>query len=398
MNTRAPLPITLLSGFLGAGKTTVLGALLRQDHGMRIGVIVNDMAALNIDADVARTIMLDGAPPGGELSLVELQNGCICCSLREELVAEVARLARSGAIDYLLIESTGISEPLPVARAFSTLLPGETQRLLSDVAKIDTLVTVVDGENFLAMYRQGEPIAGDKAERTLSDLLVDQIEYANVLLVSKADRVPPDRVQQLVSILRTLNPSARILPSALGSVPSAELVGTGRFCTERMSLSPGWIAALQGEALPQSAEYGTTSFVWEARRPLHPQRFWDLLSSPIPAGELLRSKGFFWLASRHDAIGLYQQAGGTMRLEHAGAWWATMAPEQWPRSADLRHWIDRKWAEPHGDRRQEIVFIGRNLDESAWCRRWDACLLTDEELALGESGWPSLADPFPAWP
>lgn len=398
MTQRVTLPVTLLSGFLGAGKTTLLGSLLRQQHGLRIGVIVNDMSALNIDADIARTTMIGGLKGHSEGPLVQLQNGCICCTLREDLVAEVARLADAGEIDHLVIESTGISEPRPVAGAFSHALPGDAQRLLSDIAKLDTLVTVVDGVQFLKMYRAAEPIQDDAAERTLSDLLVEQVEFANVLLISKTDQISPQQLGQLRGILQTLNPSARILDSVQGDVPHAELIGTGRFSAAEGPSDPGWLSAIKGDSMPKSEGFGIHSFVWQARRPLHPQRFWDFLSRPWPSGELLRSKGFVWLATRHDSIGLYQQAGGSLKLEHAGAWWATVPPDLWPINPDLRDWIDRKSEAPHGDRRQEIAFIGRCMAIDAVIAQLDACLLTPVELAAGPSRWRDLPDPFPEWP
>jgi G3E family GTPase len=388
-----PLPITLLSGFLGAGKTTVLGELLRHQQGRRVAVIVNDMNELNIDADIARTLLME--PDGTRL--VELQNGCICCTLRDDLVNEVSQLARSGSFDYLLIESTGISEPLPVAAAFSHPLPDNTQLLLSDVAQLDTLVTVVDGLNFLDAYRAGEALKGDEAERTLSDLLIEQIEFANVLLVSKADLLTDDHLQQLTAILQILNPSARIVPISHGKVDPDLVLGTCLYEPKRMSLQPGWMAALRGEKLPESVEYEIESFTWAARRPMHPERFWNLLSCSWQAGDVLRSKGFFWLATRPDSIGLYQQAGGTLKVEHAGTWWAAVPRNLWPTSTEMREWIDRKWSEPTGDRRQEIAFIGRRMDESWLRQRLDECLLSDEELGLDPTYWLSIPDPFPAW-
>jgi len=388
-----PLPITLLSGFLGAGKTTILSEMLRQQDGRRIAVIVNDMSELNIDADITRTLLMDGDGTG----LVELQNGCICCTLRDDLVSEIAQFARSGSFDYLIIESTGISEPLPVAAAFSHSLPDNATLLLSDVAQIDTLVTVVDGLKFLDDYRAGAPLENDDAERTLSDLLIEQIEFANVLLISKADLVTEDRMKQLTAILQALNPSARIVPVVQGKISQNIILDTGLYDPKAMSLQPGWIAALSGEKLPESEEYAIDSFIWSARRPMHPERFWNLLSSCWDAGDVLRSKGFFWLATRPDSIGLYQQAGGTLKVEHAGTWWAATPRDLWPANDEMRGWIHRKWSEPTGDRRQEIVFIGRKMNET-WLRcKLEACLLTNEELDLNSSHWLSTPDPFPSW-
>lgn len=329
---------------------------------------------------------------------VELQNGCICCTLRDDLVKEILKLAEGGAVDYLVIESTGISEPLPVARAFRLPLPEKIERTLEDVARLDTLVTVVDGAHFIAMYRAGKELENDEAQRTLSDLLIEQIEFANVLLISKVDEIGVERVTELTSILQALNPAARIFPITHGVVPHSALINTGAYSPERMSLEPGWIKALQGSPLPESEEFGIDSFVWEARRPLHPQRFWEFLSSPWQGGELLRSKGFFWLASRGDAIGLYQQAGGALKIEHAGAWWATVPREFWPHRSDICEWIAKKWREPFGDRRQEIAFIGRDMNVEAIKRRLEECLLNDAEFDNDASEWMSLPDPFPKWP
>lgn len=393
--SRHALPITLISGFLGAGKTTVLGSMLRQPHGLKMGVIVNDMSALNIDGDIARTLKLWGLDGHPETGLVELQNGCICCTLREDLVREIVRLVEEGTIDYLIIESTGISEPLPVARTFGQLLPDAVDRMLGDVARLDTLVTVVDGSHFIDMYRAGEALENDEARRTISDLLIEQIEFANVLLISKVDEISSERLAELKAILEVLNPAARIVHAAHGAIPHSELINTGAYAPEQMSLEPAWIMALQGKRLPESEEFGIDSFVWEARRPLHPQRFWKLLSSPWAGGELLRSKGFFWLASRVDSIGLYQQAGGTLKIEHVGSWWATVPEELWPRRSDIRDWIIKKWREPFGDRRQEIVFIGRNMRVDIIKSRLENCLLNDAEFAEGPCAWMNMPDPFP---
>ncbi|WP_108126280.1 zinc metallochaperone GTPase ZigA [Saccharospirillum mangrovi] len=392
------LPVTVLSGFLGAGKTTVLNYLLNNRAGLRIAVIVNDMSEINIDAaSVRQEVSLNRH----EEKLVEMSNGCICCTLREDLLVEVRRLAEAGQFDYLVIESTGISEPLPVAETFT--FADDTGVTLSDVARLDTLVTVVDGANFLADYDQAVALSergeslGEDDQRSVTDLLVDQVEFANVLLISKTDLISAAELQRLTAILKTLNTDADIVPIQNGAVPLERILNTGLFDFSRAEQAPGWLKEMRGEHIPETEEYGIGSFVYRARRPFHPQRFHDFLHSPKLAGKLIRSKGYFWLATRPDFAGQWQQAGGIARYGMAGLFWAGVDKAQWPDDPDYLASINANWQEPYGDRRQELVFIGQGLDRAQVITQLDACLLTDSELNAAPEAWSKLDDPFPAW-
>ncbi|WP_251976165.1 zinc metallochaperone GTPase ZigA [Salinicola avicenniae] len=393
-----PLPVTVLSGFLGAGKTTVLNHLLNNRDGRRIAVIVNDMSEINIDAAlVEREVEFNRA----EEKLVEMSNGCICCTLREDLLVEVNRLADEGRFDYLVIESTGISEPLPVAETFT--FEDEEGRSLSQVARLDTLVTVVDGANFLSQYHEAKSLAeageslGEEDERNVADLLVDQIEFCDVLLISKSDLIAPRQLEELKAVLRTLNPDAEILPIQHGGVALDKVLDTGLFNFDKAQQAPGWLKEMRGEHVPETEEYGISSFSFEARRPFHPQRFHDVLHGDWGGGKLLRSKGFFWLASRPQFAGQWSQAGGIAHHGFAGLFWRAVPESRWPQEPDYLASIREKWEEPFGDMRQELVFIGQGLDEAEIRRRLESCLLTDEELAGGKAAWLNLPDPFPDW-
>ncbi len=392
------LPVTVLSGFLGAGKTTILSYILNNREGKKVAVIVNDMSEINIDSS---TIQNEVTLNHSEEKLVEMSNGCICCTLREDLLEEVTKLAKDGRFDYLIIESTGISEPLPVAETFT--FADEDGVSLSDVAKLDTMVTVVDAVNFLKDYDEakylqetGESL-GEEDERSVADLLIDQVEFADVILISKTDLAPQTDVNRLTAILKTLNTHAKIETISQGQVNIDSVLNTNLFNFEKAQKALGWLKEMRGEHVPETEEYGISSFNYTARRPFHPEKFYQFLHDMDKYGKLIRSKGYFWLASRPSFAGQWSQAGGIAHYGFAGMFWKAIPKEDWPTDEVYLASIEAQWVEPFGDMRQELVFIGQGLNQQKLTQGLDACLLSEDELLRGKAHWITLNDPFPAW-
>ena len=392
------LPVTVLSGFLGAGKTTVLSHILNNREGKKVAVIVNDMSEINIDSSLIKN---DVELSRQEEKLVEMSNGCICCTLREDLLLEVNSLAKEGRFDYLVIESTGISEPLPVAETFTFI--DEDGLSLSDRAKLDTMVTVVDAVNFSKDYEEAKDLQetgeslGEDDLRSVADLLVDQVEFADVLLISKTDLVEKPAIERLVAILKSLNTNAKVIPIVDGKVNIDDVLDTKLFDFDRAQQAPGWLKEMRGEHVPETEEYGIGSFSYAARRPFHPERAFNFFHNTEKFGKLIRSKGYFWLASRPEFAWTWSQAGGIARYGFAGMFWHAVPRDSWPKDEEGLENIYKLWEEPFGDMRQELVFIGQGLDQEGIIKTLDGCLLTDEELLKGKEYWLGLKDPFPEW-
>jgi G3E family GTPase len=395
------LKTTVISGFLGSGKTTLLQNILDNRSGLKLAVIVNDMSSLNIDANLIKSG--HASLSRTEEALVEFSNGCICCTLREDLLVEVARLAREGRFDYLVIESTGISEPLPVAETF--LFMFENGKSLADLAELDTMVTVIDANSFLNDFRSSEKLksrnlqADDKDDRSLSHLLVEQVEFADVLIINKIDLISSEEILELRKIIFCLNPKAKVIETTFSKVELSEVVNTNRFDLDKTEFSSGWqVTTKEPLAFKRESEeqkYNLTSEVFRARRPLHPKRFNEWMKTQ--SNNVIRGKGVCWLANRMDLAGIFSKAGNQSTLQPMGLWWAAAPKDLWPEDPLEISEIHSLYSGVFGDRRQELVIIGMKDKIDSALESLKMCLLSDEEMLGGPNHWKSLEDPFEQW-
>ncbi len=393
------IPVTVLSGFLGTGKTTVLNHVLNNRDNLKVAVIVNDMSEVNIDSQlVEKETVLSRT----EEKLVEMSNGCICCTLRDDLVREVSNLANQGRFDYLLIESTGISEPLPVAQTFSYAFE-DLGTDLTKITRLDTMVTVVDALNFEKDYLSVDTVADrdldDEGidERSIVDLLTDQIEFANVIIINKSDLVSAEKLEELKRVIGKLNPEAKMITTTYGQIDPKELLNTGMFDFVKASQGAGWQKELRGTHTPETDEYGISSFVFRRREPFHPDRFWNYINRRWHSS-ILRSKGFFWMASRPNQAFLWSQAGRLSTTEKAGVWWAslsTMERNRHPSFQANEEYIMSRWTKRFGDRQNELVLIGQNMDKEQILAELEECLCTEAEIRRMEQKTYEFTDEWP---
>ncbi|MFE5321750.1 GTP-binding protein [Paenibacillus sp. NPDC056579] len=387
------IPVTVLSGYLGAGKTTILNHVLNNREGLKVAVIVNDLSEVNIDAGLVKE---NGGLSRTEEKLVEMSNGCICCTLREDLLREVERLAIEGRFDYILIESTGIGEPVPVAQTF-TYIDEEHGIDLSQYCRLDCMVTVVDAYRFWDDFSSGETLlerqqaTGEDDTRDVVDLLISQIEFCDVLLLNKCDMVGAEELGELEQVLRKLQPRAKLIRTTYGKVDPKSILNTGLFNFDEASTSAGWMQELQKEDhTPETEEYGISSFVYERRRPFHPERLTEwMVEWPE---EVVRAKGMLWLASRNQLAQNLSQAGPSIQIGPAGYWVAALPDAEKEAVLAEEPELKEDWDPVYGDRVTKLVFIGMGMNKEELIAGLDHCLLTGEEMQLD---WNQLADELP---